>query len=312
MAVSWRWRSGDFPRLVIMVGPSGSGKSHVARGLLDRAEADEVVCLDDLRQAARVAGRISGTTRPSCEQGWTGSIPRWPPVDAWCGTPLSQRRPAVPGPRRGATAATRWSPTRCCWSTPTCWPGRNDDPGVPGAAAGPGRAAGPVLPAVSGSGPPHLVHRSGRHRRRCRRHDRRRGSVMRTSEEIYHRVRWDPRFDPARFVLGVSLRGAPAIRVPLPRFVPGGDIPWHRVVFIEADGEVVWDRSAGVDRLDASSRRPGARSRAACWPRSSPPARRTSGIRSPGGARLPMPMVSPDAAAVPGRGSGQAPRRCGS
>ena len=27
---------------------------------------------------------------------------------------------------------------------------------------------------------------------------------MRTSEEIYHRVRWDPRFDPARFVLGVN------------------------------------------------------------------------------------------------------------
>jgi poly(A) polymerase len=26
---------------------------------------------------------------------------------------------------------------------------------------------------------------------------------MRTSEEIYHRVRWDPRFDPARFVLGI-------------------------------------------------------------------------------------------------------------
>ena len=31
---------------------------------------------------------------------------------------------------------------------------------------------------------------------------------MRTSEEIYHRVRWDPRFDPARFVLGVQQRGA--------------------------------------------------------------------------------------------------------
>ena len=30
---------------------------------------------------------------------------------------------------------------------------------------------------------------------------------MRTSEEIYHRVRWDPRFDPARFVLGVNVRG---------------------------------------------------------------------------------------------------------
>ncbi|WP_433172777.1 poly(A) polymerase [Actinoallomurus sp. CA-150999] len=76
---------------------------------------------------------------------------------------------------------------------------------------------------------------------------------MRTSEEIYHRIRWDPRFDPARFLLGINIRGAAPKRVPLPAFVPGGDVPWHRILFIEADGEVVWDRRAGVDRVDASS-----------------------------------------------------------
>ncbi|MER5198851.1 poly(A) polymerase [Streptomyces sp. NPDC002755] len=75
---------------------------------------------------------------------------------------------------------------------------------------------------------------------------------MRTSEEIYHRVRWDPRFDPARFVLGINQRGAAPQRMPLPAFVPGGEIPWHRVLFVEADGEVVWDRATGVDRVDAS------------------------------------------------------------
>lgn len=74
---------------------------------------------------------------------------------------------------------------------------------------------------------------------------------MRTSEEIYHRVRWDPRFDPARFVIGVGQRGAEPKRVPLPAFVPGGDIPWHRVLFVEADGVVVWDRASGVDHIDA-------------------------------------------------------------
>ncbi|WP_331767406.1 poly(A) polymerase [Embleya sp. NBC_00896] len=73
---------------------------------------------------------------------------------------------------------------------------------------------------------------------------------MRTSEEIYHRVRWDPRFDPARFVLAVSRRGQGPKRIPLPAFVPGGEIPWHRVLLIEADGEVVWDRAARVDRVD--------------------------------------------------------------
>ncbi|MFE2871688.1 poly(A) polymerase [Embleya sp. NPDC059259] len=73
---------------------------------------------------------------------------------------------------------------------------------------------------------------------------------MRTSEEIYHRVRWDPRFDPARFVLAVHRRGAEPKRVPLPAFVPGGEIPWHRVLRIEADDEVVWDRAGRVDRID--------------------------------------------------------------
>ncbi|MGW2705244.1 poly(A) polymerase [Streptomyces sp. NPDC001340] len=75
---------------------------------------------------------------------------------------------------------------------------------------------------------------------------------MHTSEEIYHRVRWDARFDPARFVMGILQRGAAPKRVPLPAFVPGGEIPWHRVLFFEADGEVVWDRGTGVDRLDAT------------------------------------------------------------
>jgi poly(A) polymerase len=75
---------------------------------------------------------------------------------------------------------------------------------------------------------------------------------MRTSEEIYHQVRWDPRFDPSRFVFGVAQRGAEPKRVPLPLFSPGGDIPWHRVLFVEADGQVVWDRATGVDRVGAS------------------------------------------------------------
>ncbi|MFD8984844.1 poly(A) polymerase [Streptomyces sp. NPDC059564] len=75
---------------------------------------------------------------------------------------------------------------------------------------------------------------------------------MRTSEQLYHQVRWDPRFDPARFTLGLLQRGAAPKRVPLPSFVPGGDIPWHRVLFVEADGELVWDRASGVDLIDTT------------------------------------------------------------
>lgn len=76
---------------------------------------------------------------------------------------------------------------------------------------------------------------------------------MRTSEELYHQVRWDPRFDPARFTLGLLQRGAAPKRIPLPSFVPGGDIPWHRVLFVEADGELVWDRATGVDIIDSTA-----------------------------------------------------------
>ncbi|MFF8276731.1 RNA repair domain-containing protein [Streptomyces lateritius] len=72
---------------------------------------------------------------------------------------------------------------------------------------------------------------------------------MHTSDEVYHQVIWDPRLDPERFVMGIAERGAPPKRVALPDFVPGGEIPWHRVLFFEADGEIVWDRASHVDRL---------------------------------------------------------------
>ncbi|MEV8441381.1 RNA ligase family protein [Actinosynnema sp. NPDC051121] len=48
VAATWRWRSGDFPRLVHLVGLSGSGKSTFAAGL----PADVRVSLDDLRDEA--------------------------------------------------------------------------------------------------------------------------------------------------------------------------------------------------------------------------------------------------------------------
>ncbi len=72
---------------------------------------------------------------------------------------------------------------------------------------------------------------------------------MRTSVEVYQQIRWDPRFDPTRFVLCLDVHRAELKRVPLTSFVPGGDVPWHRIVAIEAEGEIVWDRRTGVDRL---------------------------------------------------------------
>lgn len=48
VAATWRWRSGDFPRLIHLVGPSGSGKSTFGRGLPGIVT---YLSLDDLRQA---------------------------------------------------------------------------------------------------------------------------------------------------------------------------------------------------------------------------------------------------------------------
>uniref|UniRef100_UPI003F86D112 DUF504 domain-containing protein n=1 Tax=Actinosynnema sp. TaxID=1872144 RepID=UPI003F86D112 len=75
---------------------------------------------------------------------------------------------------------------------------------------------------------------------------------MRTSEQVYHRVRWDARFDQARFTFGVAQRGAAVKRVPMVVFDPT-EVPWHRVLFVEADGEVLWDRASGVDRIERSA-----------------------------------------------------------
>lgn len=60
-AVTWRWRSGDFPRLIVMVGPAGSGKSTFVSTL----DAAEVVSLDDLRaeQGATAAVLRDGLDR---------------------------------------------------------------------------------------------------------------------------------------------------------------------------------------------------------------------------------------------------------
>ncbi|MCB5183225.1 poly(A) polymerase [Streptomyces antimicrobicus] len=128
---------------------------------------------------------------------------------------------------------------------------------------------------------------------------------MRTSEELYHQVRWDPRFDPARFVLGLHQRGAAPKRVPLPSFVPGGDVPWHRVLFVEADGELVWDRATGLDRIDATAagrvRRPRLL-RAPFFTARAPHA--WDAVR---GAWTPVDGTDPARAQSPGPGPGPAP-----
>jgi predicted kinase len=52
VAATWRWRSGGSPRLLQMVGPSGSGKSVFAERFVHEAGAEAgLISLDDLRAA---------------------------------------------------------------------------------------------------------------------------------------------------------------------------------------------------------------------------------------------------------------------
>ncbi|MFD5897956.1 RNA ligase family protein [Streptomyces sp. NPDC060366] len=59
VAATWRWRSGDFPRLIQLVGPSGSGKSTFAGGLTGVGAR---VSLDELRESrgSRADQRANG------------------------------------------------------------------------------------------------------------------------------------------------------------------------------------------------------------------------------------------------------------
>ncbi|MGW2561113.1 RNA ligase family protein [Streptomyces sp. NPDC001514] len=59
VAATWRWRSGEFPKLIHTVGPSGSGKSSFARAL---PGVDAYVSLDELREArgSRADQRANG------------------------------------------------------------------------------------------------------------------------------------------------------------------------------------------------------------------------------------------------------------
>lgn len=72
---------------------------------------------------------------------------------------------------------------------------------------------------------------------------------MRTSDQIYHQIRWDSRFQAADYRLGVQIRNGPVQEIPLLSFQPNGDIPWHRVLYIKGPRGLVWDRATSLDQL---------------------------------------------------------------
>lgn len=74
-------------------------------------------------------------------------------------------------------------------------------------------------------------------------------AALKTSDQIYHQIRWDPGIPEERVVViyddhQVGLRG-----VAFSEFTPGGRIPWSRLWRYELDGEVIWDRAKRIDRV---------------------------------------------------------------
>lgn len=68
--------------------------------------------------------------------------------------------------------------------------------------------------------------------------------------EVYNKLRWDPRFNVAHFIIQYQERSGRLKDKPLAAWNPAGDVPWHRVRQVRYGDEVVWDREQRIERLD--------------------------------------------------------------
>lgn len=76
---------------------------------------------------------------------------------------------------------------------------------------------------------------------------------MRTSREVYDRIRWDARFDPTEFTIGYEARLETLKEIPFSKYEPGGDIPWHRLWYFRRGDTIVWDRRTRTDLIFGST-----------------------------------------------------------
>lgn len=75
---------------------------------------------------------------------------------------------------------------------------------------------------------------------------------MRTSEDVFNRMRWDSEWADQDLIIGYEDRIEGPMEVVLSGFVPiseGGSIPFHRVWYFRHDEEVLWDRRRRLDHI---------------------------------------------------------------
>lgn len=72
------------------------------------------------------------------------------------------------------------------------------------------------------------------------------------SQQVYHQLKWDSRFSPddCEIVLSDHTATDGTKVIGFHEFIPGGQIPWHRIIGFRYRGEVLWDRHARIDRRD--------------------------------------------------------------
>jgi len=71
---------------------------------------------------------------------------------------------------------------------------------------------------------------------------------LRTSEDVYHRIMWDPSFNKAEYTICYEDRFLGLMEVPFESF-DHENIPFHRVWLFKHRGDIVWDREKRIDRV---------------------------------------------------------------
>lgn len=79
---------------------------------------------------------------------------------------------------------------------------------------------------------------------------------LRSSKDIYHRLKWGGGFPADRVWIGYMDRIEGMKEIPYVRFRPGGRIPWDRVWYFKLDGKLIWDRESRLDRVFGSGDTP--------------------------------------------------------
>jgi poly(A) polymerase len=77
-------------------------------------------------------------------------------------------------------------------------------------------------------------------------------ALLRTSKDIYDRLKWDHSIPAESVWIGYEDRMAGIKEIPFADFRPGGRIPWDRLQYFRLEEQRIWDRKTRLDRVFGS------------------------------------------------------------